>query len=84
MLATVVLVLLAVAFFSAVSRSGTPREARRPLGSMTTRDHLVAALAGLVLLTRTHERSRTMLDLHGEPPASGGGLHDGEPCDQQL
>lgn len=61
MLATLVLVLLAVAAFEAVSRSGTPREARRPLGSLTARDHLVAAWAGLVLLTRTRERGRAAL-----------------------
>lgn len=61
MLATLVLLLLAITFFEAVSRSGTPREARRPLGSLTVRDHLVAAWAGLVLLTRTHERGRAAL-----------------------
>lgn len=61
MLATLVLLLLAVTFFEAVSRSGTPHEARRPLGSLTVRDHLVAAWAGLVLLTRTHQRGRAVL-----------------------
>ena len=62
MLATLVLLLATIASFEAVSRSGTPREARRPLGSLTARDHLVAAWAGVVLLTRTHERGRAALD----------------------
>lgn len=60
MLATAALLVLAAVFFAAVSRSGTPREARRPLRSLTGRDHLVAAWVGVVLLTRSAERSRTV------------------------
>lgn len=87
MLATLVLLLLTVTFFEAVSRSGTPREARRPLGSLTARDHLVAARAGLVLLTRTHERGRAALapDVStGQGPTAGrrpgGSSSTEDPC----
>lgn len=66
MLATVALAVLTVAFFEALSRSGTPHEARLPLASLTGRDHLVAAWAGLVLLTRSAERAG--LATHERPP----------------
>lgn len=96
MLATLVLLLLAITFFEAVSRSGTPREARRPLGSLTVRDHLVAAWAGLVLLTRTHERGRAALanpraalpsqklTSHRAPPACRGPEHGVSPCGRSF
>lgn len=63
MIATAVLVLLTVAFFEAVSRSGTPREARRPLATLTMGEHLIAAWAGVVLLTRSHQRGRPSLGI---------------------
>lgn len=56
MIATMTLLALTVAFFEAVSRSGTPRQARRRLCDLTTGEHLVAAWAGAVLLTRSHQR----------------------------
>lgn len=58
MVASVVLVALTVAFFEAVSRSGVPLQARRPLTSLTVREHLAAACRGAVLLGRIHERGR--------------------------
>lgn len=69
MLATAALVVLSVAFFEALSRSGTPREARLALRSLTWRDHLVAAWAGVVLLTRSAERAGAAADQ--APPPCG-------------
>lgn len=64
-MATLVLLTAAIASFEAISRSGTPREARRPLASLTFREHLIAAWSGLVLLTRIHEQHR--MDAHADP-----------------
>lgn len=50
MVATLVLLVATIAFFEALSRSATPRAARLPLGSMSAKDHLAAAWAGLELL----------------------------------
>lgn len=58
MIATVVLLVATIAFFEAFSRSTVPRAARLPLGSMSAKDHLAAAWAGLVLLTKLHVRGR--------------------------
>lgn len=52
------LVALTVAFFEAFWRSGVPLQARRPLTSLTVREHLAAAGKGAVLLGRIYERGR--------------------------
>lgn len=56
--ASVMLVALTVAFFEAFSRSGAPLQARRPLTSLTVREHLAEAWKGAVLLGRIHQRGR--------------------------
>lgn len=63
MLATLVLLVATIAFFEALSRSTTPRIARQPLATLSVKDHLAAAWAGLVLLTGLHARGRALLEV---------------------
>lgn len=82
MIATLVLLVAAIAFFEALSRSSTPREVRRPLRELSAGEHLVAAWEGLVLLTAGHQRGRSALGLDHSGTRDGIRFQDPSPASE--
>lgn len=62
MFSWIVIVLIALAFFEAVSRSGIPRDSRPPWKSLSPTEHLAESWNGLKLLGGMHEKKRRYKD----------------------